>query len=110
MITFGTYRLSYEPPEGSMDASIDMSITAEANLEEMAEFFTSFLRAAGYPVDYSEVLELTGPEEEVTKSRDGWSVDTTFSSNGFPGYPDESITSVFPGVAVGNPPARNVFF
>jgi len=110
MITFGTYRLSYEPPEGSMDASIDMSITAEANLEEMAEFFTSFLRAAGYPVDYSEVLELTGPEEEVTKSRDGWSVDTTLSSSGFPGYPDDSITSVFPGVAVGNPPARNVFF
>ena len=110
MITFGTYRLSYEPPEGSMDASIDMSITAEANLEEMAEFFTSFLRAAGYPVDYSEVLEVTGPEEEVTKSRDGWSVDTAFSSNGFPGYPDDSITSVFPGVAVGNPPARNVFF
>ena len=65
MTTFGTYRLSYKPPERSMDASIDMSITAEANLEEMAEFFTSFLRAAGYPIDYSEVLEVTGPEEET---------------------------------------------
>ena len=102
-----------------MDASIDMSITAEANLEEMAEFFTSFLRAAGYPIDYSEVLEVTDPEgdaeEKVYKPRDGWGDDwgdirTAVSSSGFPGYPDESITSVFPGVAVGNPPARNVFF
>ena len=119
MITFGTYRLSYKPPERSMDASIDMSITAEANLEEMAEFFTSFLRAAGYPINYSEVLEVTDPEgdaeEKVYKPRDGWGDDwgnirTALSSSGFPGDPDESITSVFPGVAVGNPPARNVFF
>jgi len=103
MYEFGTYRLTYEPPQGALESTIDMSISAEADLEQVTEFFTSFLRAAGYPIDYSEVLEVTDPEGDAEEK-------VSFSSNGFPGYPDVSITSVFPGVAVGNPPARNVFF
>jgi len=76
MYEFGTYRLTYEPPQGTLESTIDMSISAEADLEQVTEFFTSFLRAAGYPIDYSEVLEVTDPEEEteekVAKPRDGW--------------------------------------
>jgi len=114
MTTFGTYRLSYEPPAGSMDASIDMSISAEADLEQVTEFFTSFLRAAGYPIDYSEVLEVTGPEEEteekIAKPRDGWGDD--WGDNGFSlvGNPWESFvpgaysedTLCFSTVSTGN--------
>ena len=112
MYEFGTYRLTYEPPQGAIESVIDMSISAEADLDQVAEFFTSFLRAAGYPIDYSEVLEVADAseekEEEVAKPRDSWG--DFWGDDGFPGYPDGSITSVFPGVAVGNPPARNVFF
>jgi len=76
MYEFGTYRLTYEPPQGALESTIDMSISAEADLEQATEFFTSFLRAAGYPIDYSEVLEVTGLEEEkVAKPRDGWGDD-----------------------------------
>jgi hypothetical protein len=79
MYEFGTYRLTYEPPQGALESTIDMSISAEANLEQVAEFFTSFLRAAGYPIDYSEVLEVAGSEEEteekVAKPRDRWGDD-----------------------------------
>jgi len=111
MATFGTYRLSYKPPEGSMDASIDMSISAEANLSEMLLFFESFLRAATYPLDESHELGIERKAPDFGDTQNFWEdYDTSFSSSGFPGFPNESITSVFPGVAVGNPPARNVFF
>jgi hypothetical protein len=111
MATFGTYRLSYEPPEGSLDASIDMSISAEANLSEMLSFFETFLRAAAYPLDADHELGIERKAPDFGSTQDFWEdYNTSASSNSFSGYPDKSITSVFPGVAVGNPPARNVFF
>lgn len=111
MVTFGTYRLSYEPPEGSLDASIDMTISAEANLSEMLSFFESFLRAATYPLGESHELGIERKAPDFDIPQDFWEdYNTSAPSSSFPGYPDNSITSVFPGVAVGNPPARNVFF
>jgi len=58
MTDFGTYRLTYEPPAGSMDARIDMSINSEANLTEMLSFFGDFLRAATYPLDQDHELDI----------------------------------------------------
>lgn len=58
MTTFGTYWLSYEPPAGSTEANIDMSISAEANLSEMLSFFGDFLRAATYPLDRDHELAI----------------------------------------------------
>ena len=57
MTDFGRYRLSYEaPPSGvnngySIETDIQMSISGEADLERMCDFFTSFLRGAGYVFD-----------------------------------------------------------
>ena len=53
MDTFGRYRLIYEPGPpnpGSeiIDYSVEMSISSEASLSDMAAFFTYFLRASGY--------------------------------------------------------------
>ena len=55
MSDFGRYSLSYEPSDESwgyhVDAEIQMSISAEADLERMCDFFESFLRASGYIFD-----------------------------------------------------------
>ena len=64
MIEFGTYTLKYLPPDGSsVDHSIELSISSEANLQQMLEFFESFLRAAGYEFEGKELcLERSAPD------------------------------------------------
>jgi hypothetical protein len=56
MTDFGRFRLSYEPPAAGsfddiLDHSVEMTISGEASLENMASFFTCFMRACGYIVD-----------------------------------------------------------
>jgi hypothetical protein len=64
MLEFGKHVLRYEPPDGSpTDHSIEMSISSEANLYQMLEFFQSFLLAAGYDLEGRElVLERKAPD------------------------------------------------
>ena len=63
MFEFGRYTLSYQPPEGAVEAAVDMSISAEADLSQMLAFFESFLQAAGYVIDDRElVLERKAPD------------------------------------------------
>ena len=64
MLEFGKYTLKYTPPDGSpTDHCIEMSISSEADLYQMLEFFSSFLRAAGYEFDGKELcLERTAPD------------------------------------------------
>ena len=60
MYDFGRYTLSYQPPEGTVEAAVDMSISSEADLEQMVGFFESFLQAAGYVIEGKQlVLERT---------------------------------------------------
>ena len=63
MFEFGRYTLSYQPPEGAVEAAVDMSISSEADLDQMMQFFESFLQAAGYVIDDRElVLERKAPD------------------------------------------------
>jgi hypothetical protein len=64
MLEFGKYTLKYEPPsETPEDHSVLMTISSEANLPQMLEFFSSFLRAAGYEFDGKELcLERSAPD------------------------------------------------
>jgi hypothetical protein len=64
MLEFGKYTLQYTPPTGSpTDHSIDLRISSEATLQQMLEFFSSFLRAAGYEFDGKELcFERTAPD------------------------------------------------
>lgn len=48
MFEFGRYRLVYDPPIDSVDAEVKMTISAEASLPQMLDFFATFLRASGY--------------------------------------------------------------
>jgi hypothetical protein len=62
MFEFGRYTLSYQPPEGAVEAAVDMSISSEADLSQMMTFFESFLQAAGYMLDDRELtLERRAP-------------------------------------------------
>lgn len=64
MLEFGKYTLKYVPPgETPEDHSVEMTISSEANLTQMLEFFSSFLRAAGYEFDGKELcFERTAPD------------------------------------------------
>ncbi len=63
MFEFGRYTLSYQPPEGAVEAAVDMSISSEADLPQMLAFFESFLQAAGYVIEGKElILERKAPE------------------------------------------------
>jgi len=64
MIEFGKYTLKYEPPSDTPeDHSVTMTISSEATLFQMLEFFQSFLRAAGYEFDGKELcLERSAPD------------------------------------------------
>jgi hypothetical protein len=73
MTNFGEYQLYYLPSEwgeGSMDPSITMKVSAEANLSQMLQFFESFLRAAGYQIDgQSLVLQEDEPVVQFNADR-----------------------------------------
>ncbi len=64
MYEFGKYTLKYEPPDGSpTDHAIEMTISSNANLTQMLEFFQSFLRGAGYHFEGKELcLEREAPD------------------------------------------------
>ena len=86
MATFGTYRLSYEPPAGSTEANIDMSISAEANLSDMLSFFGDFLRAATYPLDQGHELSIERKAPDFGNTQDFWEDDgVSLLGNPIPG-------------------------
>jgi hypothetical protein len=67
MITFGRYTLSYTPAlsyhSESIEPTVNMEISAEANLQDMMNMFESFLQATGYILDGKRLI-LENPEEE----------------------------------------------
>jgi hypothetical protein len=80
MIEFGKYTLEYVPPDGSpTDHSIKMSISSEATVTQMLEFFTSFLKASGYYIDDNKelVFERSAPDfsDVSDSSQDFWHED-----------------------------------
>ena len=85
MLEFGKYTLKYEPPsETPEDHSVEMTISSEANLPQMLEFFSSFLRAAGYEFDGKELcLEREAPNFDLDEE---WGADPGY----FSCYPDGS--------------------
>jgi hypothetical protein len=63
MFEYGRYTLSYQPPEGAVEADVNMSISSEADLSQMLTFFETFLQAAGYVLDDRELaLERRAPD------------------------------------------------
>ena len=60
MDTFGRFRLAFEPAGDDMAPSVEMTISGEADLSQMASFFDSFLKANGYI--YEGNLEIVSPE------------------------------------------------
>jgi hypothetical protein len=63
MFEFGRYTLSYQPPEGAVEAAVDMSISSEADIPQMLAFFESFMQAAGYILEGKELtLERRAPD------------------------------------------------
>ena len=54
MNSSGRYTVCYEPsndPAEYLQTSVQMGISSDANLSDMAAFFTDFLRASGYVFD-----------------------------------------------------------
>ena len=59
MFEFGKYTLKYEPPASAgIEPTVNMSISSEANLTEMLDFFQTFLKASGYYIADDQELTL----------------------------------------------------
>ncbi len=87
MFEFGRYNLSYQPPEGAVEADVNMSISSEANLSEMLRFFETFLQASGYQLDGRE-LTLEAPKYDP-----GYTVKPfTFNDTLFGGSSSDTIS------------------
>lgn len=56
MTSFGTFRLAYESPENTIEGDMEMTISSEADMGQMLDLFTAFLRAAGYPIKFGSKL------------------------------------------------------
>jgi hypothetical protein len=65
---YGTYRLSYTPPEptGNEDypnIAIEMSTSGDASVDQMLKFFEAFLAAAGYQLKGD--LQVMEPDKDI---------------------------------------------
>ena len=103
MTDFGRIRLTYEPgpPDphsGVLEHSVEMTISGEADLQQLLSFFESFLRANGFVFEgelqivereeafnkqywqskYLELMQVAGGEkvEEIVQDRDFWQEQT----------------------------------
>jgi hypothetical protein len=87
MLEFGKYTLKYVPPGATPeDHSVAMTISSEANLHQMLEFFSSFLRAAGYEFDGKELcLEREAPD--FGDVPDEWDMAAPSYWGGYTNYP-----------------------
>ena len=97
MLEFGKYTLKYEPPgDTPEDHSVEMVISSEANLSQMLEFFSSFLRAAGYEFDGKELcLEREAPDFGDLSGFGTSFPGTMWTNSGasyWGGYPDAGTT------------------
>ena len=77
MTDFGRYRLTYETGADSLDTSVEVSISGEATLTQMLNFFETFLKATGYVFDGKElVLGRSAPDFDLPDtSQDFWEND-----------------------------------
>ena len=101
MDSSGRYTLSYTPsndPAEYLQTSVQMGISSDATLPDMLNFFTDFLRAAGYVFEgelevvasdetldnnywkekYLELMQVAGGEEveDLVKDRNFWQEQT----------------------------------
>ena len=71
----GRYTFSYTPsddPAEYLQTSVQMSISSEATLSDMLEFFTNFLRASGFVFEGSLKIIDMDKEEEYFESKQYW--------------------------------------
>lgn len=75
METSGKYTVSYTPsndPHEYLQVAVEMSISSEATLSDMAAFFTDFLRASGYVFDGELSIKSDKTETTNTPDQDFW--------------------------------------
>lgn len=79
METSGKYTVNYTPsndPAEYLQTSVQMSISSEATLSDMAAFFTDFLRASGYVFEGDlRIVEPFEKETSETLRSDFWEDD-----------------------------------
>ena len=83
MFEFGKYTLKYEPPTSvGIEPTVNMSISSEANLTEMLDFFQTFLKASGYYIADDQELTI-GSVNSITFSNTSTTGSFSFSDQSF---------------------------
>lgn len=84
---YGTYRLTYTPPNDPNAyyplITIDMSTSGDANVEQMLRFYEAFLAASGYVLKGElQVVEHKDEEEFVPYNLYGFGTSSPYHSSG----------------------------
>jgi len=59
---YGTYRLTFDPASDQITPSVEMTLSGEANVDQMLYLFEAFLQASGYVLKGN--LEIVSNKED----------------------------------------------
>jgi hypothetical protein len=79
MVEFGEYTFAYIPPKGSDEPAWEMTISAEATLPQLIDFYEKFLLVAGYVLDGRLVIEddsVVKEMEDLAEEKEFWEEQT----------------------------------
>jgi hypothetical protein len=79
---FGTFTFSYTPPEDcSRECNVTLSFSSENEMGDVISHFENFLRAIGYPLNFSDKLEVVSDPEIPGSTLESW--EDYFAGRGF---------------------------
>jgi len=70
---FGTFTFSYTPPKDCpKECNVTLSFSSETDMEDVISHFENFLRAIGYPLNFSDRLEVVSDPEIPPSTIKSW--------------------------------------
>ena len=79
---FGTFTFSYTPLEDCpQECNVTLSFSSETDMRDVIDHFENFLRAIGYPLNFSDKLEVVNDPEIPGPTLESW--EDYFAGRGF---------------------------
>ena len=70
---FGTFTFSYTPLEDCpKECNVTLSFSSETDMKDVISHFENFLRAIGYPLNFSDRLEVVSDPEIPGPTLESW--------------------------------------
>lgn len=97
---YGTYRLTFEPPADQITPSVELTLSGEANVDQMLALFEAFLQASGYVLKGElQIVEPTAPRATTYDALDFGDDGFSFVGNPFASsYSPDTISFAGAGI------------